>query len=291
MVAEAVAANCRRGEIQAEEELQNFDEVDPTYNILCGAIVIGNISIVKSMAASVDINSFNDFFGKPLPLAAVWGHLEIVQYLLDHGADPYVAAGSWDHNRPGIQIMGIGVAIHEYRDPKGSALAAATLGGHWEIVFLLLQPKFRLPPSTAEYFRAILCGVRIDRMDLIDLLLQAAGHSLGSLGKFRDLMLWEAVCHNLESMVQTLLDHGADINRDPYGDGTVLHLAAHLGYDRLVRALLDRGAELDNPYCRSRIPMELAAYGGHEEAVLTLAEYGQKLEIALPYAAQNGRFI
>ena len=59
-------------------------------NLLSGAAIIGNLSVLESLlgrsessSASVDTNDVTPHFHSPLTLAAAWGHLDIVRYLLD----------------------------------------------------------------------------------------------------------------------------------------------------------------------------------------------------------------
>jgi len=77
--------------------------------------------------------------GAPLSNAAAAGRLDIVQVLLDHGADP---------NLPEEQFA-----------PKGKALYAAVYHGHYEIAKLLLERgAFPNPPVEAPETR---CGFRV----------------------------------------------------------------------------------------------------------------------------------
>ncbi|EFQ99377.1 ankyrin repeat protein [Nannizzia gypsea CBS 118893] len=264
--------------------------IDKAHNLFCGAIVLGNLSLVKSLASSVDINTVNYYFGQPLGLAAIWGHIDIVRYLLDHGADPHWIA----EQSKSIAICSIEAAyqLFEYKCPGGSALAAAALGGNNEIVSLLLEPEFRLSTLDREYCRAILYAARIGRPDLINLLLQVEGGSIRDDNYLREAMLWEAVCHNREKTVKLLLDHGANANENSYGTygpGYPLLVAAKLGHVRLVRMLLNNGAHMcpDNP---SNVPIVYAAQQGHVEVIKVLVdEYGEKLEHALTPAASRGQ--
>jgi len=117
----------RNGQEVSTEEVQ-------AHNLISGAIVIGNLPLVQSLMGKISVNASvnrkNPYFGRPLHTAAVWGRIEIVQYLLDHGADPNQFTGAqgedndddWEHAHLHSR--------HEYRSPKGSALRAAALGGH-----------------------------------------------------------------------------------------------------------------------------------------------------------------
>ncbi|EGD93796.1 hypothetical protein TESG_01329 [Trichophyton tonsurans CBS 112818] len=154
------------------------------------------------MAPSVDINI-------PLGIAAIWGYYDIVQYLLDQGTNPHWVAKRCD-------IIPKNLSTNA---PEEVPLVAAVLGGNKKIVSLLLKPEFRLPDDKPEYSRAILSAARIGRSDLVDLLLQITGRTLGDYEVFREAMLWEAVYHNQEGIVQLLLDHGAnpnDITVEPF---------------------------------------------------------------------------
>lgn len=263
--------------------------MDRGHTIFCGAIVLGNLSLVKSMASSVDINTVNYFFGQPLGLASIWGYYDIMQYLLDQGANPH-----WVAKRRDIvpsYPFHIGLRKFEYKCPGGSALAAAVLGGNKKIVSLLLKPELRLPDDESEYFRAILSAVRIGRSDLIDQLLQITGRTLSDYEYLREAMLWEAVYHNQEGIVRLLLDHGANPNHMLYPDMMPrypLHVAAMLGHDRLVHMLLEDGADMyvDD---LGHMPIIYAARAGQVEVIKVLVRHGEKFEHALSPAASRGQ--
>ena len=201
------------------------------------------------------VNKESPYFGRPLHLATAWGRLDIVQYLLDSGADPRLLSGSLDEDydddddwNPDVQHVRL-PDRHIYQSPDGSVLQAAALGGYEKIIHLLLKPEYRQSLCRGEYLRAILAGVRGGHLNIINALLQAENESLQSLGAFQEEMLWEAFQNNQEDVVRMLLNNSVNVNAPPYADGrdhgTALHIAASQGYHHLVQILLNHGADVN----------------------------------------------
>lgn len=97
-VAETICAT----PFQFETTLSNETRIDKwkDQNLLSGAIVIGNLPLVKyllapeSPAPFADVNGATPMFGRPLTLAAAWGqHIEIVRFLLRSGGRPDIICG------------------------------------------------------------------------------------------------------------------------------------------------------------------------------------------------------
>ncbi|KAK2795901.1 hypothetical protein FQN50_009679 [Emmonsiellopsis sp. PD_5] len=257
-------------------------------NIISGAIIIGDLPLVKSLYAEwpdgpVGTNRRSAYFGKPLHIAAAWGRLEIVQYLLDNGADPQRISAPHDNDndwRPNVESVCLW-SRHVDRCPDGSALRAAALGGHEDVVRLLLQPQYIIRTTSPEYYRAILAATRGGYVQIIDLLLETADMELGNMRDFRYRMLIEAVKHRQEALVRMLLDMGktADhprLYKPRRRSSTPLHIAAGHNYTEIIDILLDHGAHLDARCESGFTPIETAARSGHEEAVEKLLEQGGK---------------
>lgn len=178
----------------------------------------------------------------------------------------------------------------EYRSPEGSALRAAALGGHEEIICLLLEPRYGLSLPRAEYLRITLAAVRGGHLNIIEIILQNMGTSVRELGAFQEEMLWEAARHDQEVVVQMLLVHGTDMNALPYADGRdhgcAIKIATSQGYHHLVRILLDHGSDSN---CESQTPIIAVAQGGHEEVVQILLEHGASMEKAFISAVDGGQ--
>lgn len=100
-------------------------------NLLCGAIVTGDLVLVQSLLrgsqspTAVVVNKENPYFGRPLHLAAAWGHLDIVQFLLNSGADPRLLSGSLngddDDWNPDVEHVRL-PHWHMYQSLNGSVL-------------------------------------------------------------------------------------------------------------------------------------------------------------------------
>jgi ankyrin repeat protein len=195
--------------------------------------------------------------GAPIANAAAVGRLDIVQLLLDHGADP---------NLPEEQFA-----------PRGRALYAAVFNHHYEIAKLLLaHGAFPNPP--VESSGDALWVAREFRPDArIEQLLLSYGATPTDEAADE---AWPAVAHNwlritplheaaragdLEK-ARALLDAGADLTaRDEHLQSTPLAWAAKFGQREMVTLLLERGAPCslpDDPGWAT--PLAWATKRGHE---------------------------
>lgn len=195
--------------------------------------------------------------GAPISNAAAVGRLDIVQLLLEHGADPNLS--------------------EEQIAPRGKALYGAASNGHYEVAKLLLEHgAFPNPP--VESSGDALWFVSEFRPDarMAELL-----RSFGATPAPEDPDgSWPAVAHNwmhitpLHSAAQrgdiekatALLDAGADLTaRDEHLSSTPLAWAAKFGQLKMVGFLLARGAPQslpDDPAWAT--PIAWAERRGHE---------------------------
>ncbi|KAI8961909.1 ankyrin repeat-containing domain protein [Daldinia sp. FL1419] len=299
MVAEAIC-NMHPEKLESPLVPYNIPPDAEAQNTLSAAIVLGNLPLVKPLLEAPDalagVNFDSIYFGRPLQLAAVWGHLHLVQYLLDRGADPRANTYSsedngdldWDPDGPR--------SIHEprryNRNPTGSALRAAATGGHEDIVNLLLKPEYRLSTSKEEYFRAITAAGRGGYVNICQRLIALTGKPLNKLQRLREEMFWEATYHGQEEVMQMILDTGLDINVEPsqrpWLYGSALAIAAAMGNIHRVQFLLDRGALVrSSRECPD--PVRCAVSHGHLEVVELLLENGGNVEDMLRSAVLGGQ--
>ncbi|KAI1775685.1 ankyrin [Hypoxylon cercidicola] len=291
------------------------DDVGPQ-NVLCGAVILGDLELVKTLLkqrsdavanipgyglpkgehAYLEYIQESSYLGWPLRLAATWGHNHLVCYFLEHGADPHVGwdyytrKGDWEPN----MYVGVGMA-NVCREQTGSTLRAAVLGNHEDVVQTLLQPKHRISPSDAEYFRIIVAAGKVGNISLVHTLIEATGKSLQDFPGVGEEIMWHAVYNGHYRVVQMALDSGVDVNAAPIMDcrnyGCALSIAASLGNTRMVRFLLDHGADASFSHDAQSFldPIEIAANHGHIEVVELLLARGADPKRAFRRAADGGQ--
>jgi ankyrin repeat protein len=203
--------------------------------------------------------------GAPISNAAATGRLDIVQLLLDHGADP---------NLPEEQIA-----------PRGKALYGAVMNGHYEIAKLLLERGAFPNPPVESSGDALWVSREWHPDPRMEQLLLSYG---ATPTQEEPDEAWPAMAHNwlritplhdaaragdLEKAT-ALLDAGADLSaRDEHLRSTPLAWAAKFGQLEMVTLLLARGAPRSLPADPAwATPLAWAKKRGHDEIARLLRE-------------------
>ncbi|CAI7618061.1 unnamed protein product [Penicillium pancosmium] len=203
-----------------------------------------------SMGLTAMLDRTNDdgslLFGQVSPLhwAVAGCHGDIVQQLLDRGAD--------------IHMEGLGT--------PHTALEAAADRGNGELIELLMnsgahasQRALNLAVSSAhtEAARILLgAGVNASLSDSSGLLPLNRAASLGH-----------------ETIVRLLLEAGADTNSVDATGESALHLAASGGHSSVMQLLIDAGASTTSLDERRMTPLHHASQGGNLRAVRLLLDH------------------
>ena len=201
--------------------------------------------------------------GAPISNAAAAGRLDIVQLLLDHGADP---------NLPEEQIA-----------PKGKALYSAVFHGHYEIAKLLLERgAYPNPPVESSgdalwVSREFRPNTRIEELLLSYGAKPTKGHSGEDQPEeenwLRISKLHEAARKGDVGEAKRLIKAGADLAaRDEHIRSTPLAWAAKFNQLRMVKFLLRQGAPKslpdDPPWAT---PLAWAIKRGHDKIAKLLS--------------------
>jgi len=275
-----------------------LDSESRRLNRLCGAIAVDELPLAKSLLQTdmMLINRISLYFGLPLTVAASSGHIGFVRHLLECGADPRASTHDLPL-RPSYDPMvsfndgRLTLSDHDYISRRnlynhqpGTALGAAIIHGHRDIVKLLLSSEYRLSPKSnkEEFALCLLAGAQTGRLELINLLLTTTGATISDFTDLGKFMLWEAARSGHQGVAQMLLDDGVDINAAGHmtidgGSKSALCIAASQGNASMVQFLLDRGADVDIKGHSDawENPLECAATNGHEDVVMMLLDRGE----------------
>lgn len=242
----------------------------------------------------------------PLCLSAAKGHKEIVELLLDYGADANQGLDEEDGMNPLLEaalkeqtevvetlvnrgaVVGLhfsayqgdlttvreqlqqGAAINSMRNRGMTPLHLAALGGHVEVVKFLLNQGADVNAYAYLSETPLHIAIRQHQRDIIQLLIES-GADLNRSGRLGS-PLCIAVRENAEDLVQLLIDSGADVvgreNKKP-----PLHLAVKKGSVNIARLLLENGAEVNLRSRWGNIPLDYLAQHDLDMADL-LVSYG-----------------
>jgi ankyrin repeat protein len=238
------------------------------------AIALGNGEIVRSLVDQRD--DIENWYGL-LSAAIQSGHKEIVEFLLEKGADVN-AKGGWQEEKPlhHAAVLKTGRDIAELLVTKGADLNAknwkgdtplqyAAYADNKEITELLLQKGATIANlhiasymgdlEKAESF--INKGADINVTD---------GHGYAPLHY--------AVRNNQKQAVELLITKGAHVNVKNWSGQVPLDVALNMGYKDIVELLINKGADLNAADNEGKIPLHYAAAGNHRDIVELLISSG-----------------
>ncbi|KAK2743974.1 hypothetical protein FQN55_007023 [Onygenales sp. PD_40] len=278
------------------------------------------------LANGVDINSSGGHYQSAFHAAAAQNQKDIVQLLLDNGADINAEAPDeyalWLKTRPGLKLKaetetwtalslasryghlemvqlllanGASIKTDQGHCP---AFLAASRGGHTKIAQLLLDNGASFDMQDEGYYNLLRDLSNRGSKEILQLLLPTTGdinaQHVNKGDALRDA-LFTACLHGYRETVELLLDTGADVNLLAGAHGTALAAAASTGQTAVVRLLLERGADVNLLAGDRGTALEAAACQGSIETVRLLLDKGADVNLiggdrgtALAAAASHG---
>ncbi|KAF5565098.1 ankyrin protein [Fusarium napiforme] len=240
------------------------------------------------LATGADINA--DFGSTELKSAVASGHVELVKFLMEAGADV---------NASKTGMTALEVAVHNNNTELAKLLveAGATFNTSSVQISSLQLALSKNDLELAGLF--IAKGADIDDSTLGETLLQRAAN-LGNLELVKHLIdlgadvdakvaggpataLQYASMHGNVEIVKYLIEHGASVSEEasPFYETTALGLAVDNDHTEAALYLIEKGASIDKyPTAGGATLLQLAAEHGNHEIVTCLVENGAVVDAA-----------
>ncbi|CAF0726075.1 unnamed protein product [Brachionus calyciflorus] len=259
----------------------------------------GNLECVKILVECglANVNTYSaEFKETALTLASYKGHVDVVRYLLEKGADcehktdemhtALMEACMDGHVEVAKILIENGASVNMPPDAFESPLTLAACGGHVELADLLIDNHADLEERNDEGYTPLMEAAREGHEEMVALLLFHDADINAITDETQETALTLACCGGCYEVAKFLLEAGADPNLG--NASTPLMEAAQEGHLELVQLLIKAGANVNKFYtalitngqnsnqnitsCESAL--SLACENGHTDVVAALIKAG-----------------
>lgn len=234
----------------------------------------------------------NEFKESALTLACYKGHLYMVRFLLQAGADQehktdemhtaLMEASMDGHVEVARLLLDSGAQVNMPTDSFESPLTLAACGGHVELATLLIERGANIEEVNDEGYTPLMEAAREGHEDMVALLLSKGANINAATEETQETALTLACCGGFTEVVEFLIKQGADLE---LGASTPLMEAAQEGHTDLVRFLLENNANVHAVTQTGDTALTHACENGHTDAAEVLLYYGAELE----HESEGGR--
>lgn len=267
--------------------LHGPDEPVPTMTPMHIAVLNGHQNVVTRLLDKGRLMlSVADSTGSyPLTYASFMGHYEISELIIAFGGDvnsqgglygsPLLAACYIEANDIVRMLLRCGANVNAVPGDHNSAIFNACFHGYDEIVQMLLEYGADPNPESSDgshLLGKLLLGIKPNIMHM--LLMYGADPNCcdGSSS-----ILQVACIHDLEEIVQMLLDFGADVSAEDENGIDILKTAYLRGNDRIFHMLLKHVSNV-NQISGAQAALRSASRGNRETVVQMLFDSGLEID-------------
>ncbi|KAL0994681.1 hypothetical protein UPYG_G00125760 [Umbra pygmaea] len=261
---------------------------------LMEAASAGHVEVARVLleyGAGINTHS-NEFKESALTLACYKGHLDMVRFLLEAGADQehktdemhtaLMEACMDGHVEVARLLLDSGAQVNMPADSFESPLTLAACGGHVDLAALLIERGANLEEVNDEGYTPLMEAAREGHEEMVALLLAQGANINAQTEETQETALTLACCGGFLEVADFLIKAGADIE---LGCSTPLMEAAQEGHLELVKYLLAAGANVHATTATGDTALTYACENGHTDVADVLLQTGADLE----HESEGGR--
>ena len=259
------------------------------------AAIKGHADVIELLLTNgADINAESETGATPLVLAAENGKIEALQFILQHkdktvdieakgagGGTALHAAAIGGHVDVIELLLTNGADINAESETGATPLVLAAENGQLEALRFILQHKDKtvnIEAKGAGGGTALHVAARKGHLNIIELLL-TNGADINAVSETGATpLVLSAQSGKLEALLFVLQhkDKITDIDAKGAGGGTALHVAAQEGYSEIIESLLVSGADINASANDGETPLITAAAHGKLEALRIILQHKDK---------------
>nr|CDP29975.1 Putative protein of unknown function [Podospora anserina S mat+] len=242
-------------------------------------------SVRQLLAQGLDVDAVGGRYGTALQAAACKGHRDVIKVLLAKGAQVNQYAGDYGyalqgaccygHEECATLLIDHGADVDARGGEHHTALHAAAFNGYEKVVKLLAERGATIDVTDSPNGRtALIDAAREGQTTVVERLLQLGANSL-----IRDMGGWtalnEAAPAGFDAIVRILIEHNPSIltSRDPLGYSALDHTAGQ-HHVSTVRLLLEMGIDVNSKTNEGRTALFRAVKLGNRAVVDLLIKHG-----------------
>ena len=247
----------------------------------------GNLEAVKDLVIKHDAN-VNEIHPitkfQPLHFATFGCHPEVINFLLDRGADInnpakdlitplHIVSLEYGYSLPASQFL---ASSRDGAELKPNQIISAQ-EGYIAVAKLLLIRGANIEAADIDGNTPLLIVAQKGNVEMFKLLLEK-GADVNAQDKCRKTPIHLAARNGNVEMFKLLLEKGADVNAQDEYDFTPLHIAILYNHYKAAETLIELGADIEAQDKDGMTPLLIAAKYGNVEMFKLLLEKGANID-------------